>query len=542
MARDPVAFFQKLPIFGNFLPFNKDLCFTIAGRAITMRDVAMKRIVPALMMLTLGACGTDPHKAFADGRAAYDHHDFRTARVALATALDKDPANRQARELLIRSLLALGDGEAAKAALDRLAINERPADYANLIGEAALLRDDPDGALRAVDGRNDGGAMRIRALALLARSDTGGAALAFAKGAEVQPADPRLLADYARWKLGNDDRAGARTLIDQAQGLARESIDVLLTAGQIATAEGRLADAAALYDKAHRLWPDSLAAVTGEAAALGDLGQIAAMQKLLDANSAAAGHNLEFAYLQARGAAARGDWTSAHAILQGHEGELDSLVSAGVLYAQSLDRLGQHEQARARLAPIVARHGDVAAARRLLAAIQLQQGDAKGALTTLAPLIASPTATLADRQLAASAAKAAGTVDAEKLGLAARFPAPQALAAQLANADTAMRQGNWANAAAIYTQLLGETDGKNPLLLNNLANAESQLGQKDNALGHALKALDAAPGNASVMDTAGWLMVETGKDPARGRKLLADAAAKAPGNATIAAHLRTASR
>ena len=86
------------------------------------------------------------------------------------------------------------------------------------------------------------------------------------------------------------------------------------------------------------------------------------------------------------------------------------------------------------------------------------------------------------------------------------------------------------------------TDGRNALVLNNLAFAQDQVGNKQVALDYALRALKQAPGNASVMDTAGWLMIQTGGDKARALQLLRTAAQKAPENATIAAHLAAATR
>lgn len=500
----------------------------------------MKYAWTLAVAVVLGGCGTDPQKQLDQAKAAFAQHDFVTAKLALGKVVDAQPNNWPALEMLARTTLALGDGEAAASELGHLPAANRPRDFADLLGEAALLRDKPELALQAIGARTDSAAQRIRALAAIARSDNAAAEKAFAAGAAPPDADARLLADYARFKLLSGDRAGARTLIDTALRRDPGSLDILLTQGQIATAEGNLAAALDAYAKAHAAYPDSLAAITGQAASLGDLGRTAEMQKLLDANAANAGHNLDFAYLQARAAAARNDWSSTHAILQSYERDLPTQDNATILYAQSLARLGQPEQGRALVAPIVTRHPEMVAARRVLAAIELQQGDGTAALETLRPLVSGPTATPADQRLAAEAAKSANSGDAAHLAQAATFPTPQALGAKLADADTAMRNANWANAAALYGQILGMTDGKNPMVLNNLAFAESQLGNKASALDHALTALKYAPNNPSVMDTAGWLLFETGKDRARARSLLADAARLAPQNATIARHLKAA--
>ena len=105
-----------------------------------------------------------------------------------------------------------------------------------------------------------------------------------------------------------------------------------------------------------------------------------------------------------------------------------------------------------------------------------------------------------------------------------------------------MKARNWGNAIAAYERIMSVTDGRNPLVLNNLAYAQDQVGNKQVALGYALRALKEAPQNPSVMDTAAWLLIQTGGDRARALQLLRAASDKAPQNATIRAHLQAAQR
>lgn len=79
---------------------------------------------------------------------------------------------------------------------------------------------------------------------------------------------------------------------------------------------------------------------------------------------------------------------------------------------------------------------------------------------------------------------------------------------------------------------------KNAAALNNLAWAYQQ--EKDpRAVATAEQALQAAPGNASVMDTLGWMLVEQG-NTARALPLLQKAAGLAPASAEIRYHLAVA--
>jgi tetratricopeptide (TPR) repeat protein len=497
----------------------------------------LRALLVALPLLVT-ACSEDPAQRAARAREAYESHDYRAAQVDLAAALEAAPGDPALLELHARNALALGDGIAAAASLEKLPQDRRPADFTQLAGEASLLRGLPDEALAALGSDKSPAAQRIRALAYLAKDDRAAAAQTFDVGTAGK-ADARLLADHARFRLMEGDLRQARQLADRARAADKNSLDASLADAEVATAEGRLAQALAAYDSAAKAYPGNLAALSGKAAVLGDLGRTAEMDKVLAALADVRGGG-QVAYLQARAAAARGDWSTVRSILQANENQLADREEASVLYAQALVRLKQPEQARARLQPLLTRNPQSATLRRELAKAQLAAGDARGATETMRPFAEVRTADAEDLRLLATAAEKSGDPEAAALAQKARYPSPQALAATLAQADTAMRQSNWGNAIAAYDRILAVTDGKNPLVLNNMAYAQGQLGNTAKALEFAEKAWRVAPAEPSVLDTLGWLLVDTGKDRARGLRLLREAAGKAPGNATIARHLREA--
>lgn len=502
----------------------------------------MKALYPLSIALLLAACGDNPQERLARAQKEFAAHDYRAAQLDLAAALAADPNNPVLLELHARNALAMGDGVAAGASLDKLPADKRPADFALLQGEAAVLRDQPDAALALLgtDGRAE--AHRLRALAQLQKEETGKAAEAFAAGLGGAGPKARLLADYARFKLHAGDVAGAQALLAQAAKEDSGLLDVQLVSAQLVTAKGDLAGALVHYDKALSAYPGNLAALTGKAAVLGDLGRTKEMEAALMLAAGASGADPSVAYLQARAAAARRDWQAARDILQANEEKLAGRDDAALLYGQVLSAMGQNEQARAKLAQLVSKDPQNLLARRALAQAQLGAGDAKGAVDTLRPLAASPLTDVADLRLLADAAKKAGDPDAARFAERARFPHPQALAKVLADADTAMKAGNWGNAIASYERIMAVTDGKNPLVLNNLAYAQGQVGNKTAALDYAQRALKVDPANPSIMDTVAMLLIETGGDKERAVALLRAAAAKAPGNATIRSHLAEAER
>jgi len=158
----------------------------------------------------------------------------------------------------------------------------------------------------------------------------------------------------------------------------------------------------------------------------------------------------------------------------------------------------------------------------------------------LRPLVELPAPSPEELALVLKVAKAAGDTELAAVGAKLRAPAVQALAAELANGDTAMRRGNWAGAADSYSRILAMTDGRNVLVLNNMAYAQLMLGNHKAANDYAARALRLAPDNASVLDTAGWARFKAGGDVAEARRLLRLASEKAPGNPTIREHLAQA--
>ena len=101
--------------------------------------------------------------------------------------------------------------------------------------------------------------------------------------------------------------------------------------------------------------------------------------------------------------------------------------------------------------------------------------------------------------------------------------------------------GDWRNAARAYEGLGTTPAARNPVILNNLAYAYSQIGDR-RAIPTAEAALKGAPNAPEVKDTLGWLLFSTKADPKRGLALLEQAARGAPRNPTIRYHLGMAYR
>lgn len=502
----------------------------------------MKRPLILAVLLALAACSDNPDERFAEAQKAFAAHDYPAARVHLAAALAGKPGDKGVLLLQAKTLLALGDGEGAKSALDALTGGSAPqGELAELSAEAALLRQKPDLALAALGAATTAEAERLRALAAIQKGDMPGALGHFEKGI-VAGANGRLYADYARFKLISGDTAGALALAEKARKTAPDSIDTLLLEGQLQVRKGDLQVALNTYDKAFRLYPANLAALTGKAAVLGDLGRADAMKKVLDQAATFAPRAPAVMFLRAKAAAAAKDWAGVRGIIQPVEQSLPALDPSRVLYGEALLRLGQAELARAQLEPLgraMPGNRDVV---RLLAEAKLAGGDARGAVAVLRPLADQPYARPDELAVMAKAAAVANDPKAATYAARSKQPAPQALGRDLADGDVAMRAGNWAGASEAYERILASTDGRNVVVLNNMAYAQLMLGNFDRARELADRALKLAPNNPSVLDTAGWVRIKSGKDLENGRRLLRQGAQQAPGNMTIRAHLAEAER
>lgn len=505
-----------------------------------MKKLRHSSIVLAASLL-LTACGQTAPEKFASAQEAFGQSDFVTARLQLISALQDMPGDQAMLTLLARTQLALGDGEGAASTIARLD-PASTADLPELTAEADILRGQHDDALTTLAERNSADSWRLRALANIGLGNPAPAREAFEKGMQSTGPKAPLYASFARFELGAGNGAEARRLVKLALKEDPQLIDGWLVSGQLAVLQGRLQDALADYDRALKINPANFAARLGKTAALGDLGRLDEAQELLTGLAEESPDNLQIIYLQARMASAQEEWEDVRRILQPSEPAMRDNPRMQALYGQALLRMGLAEQARGWLIPLVRKYPGHLLARELLGEAQLEGGDAANALRTLRPLAERPDASPGQLALTAKAAAAAGDSSAKRYQERARMPAPEWVGGELAKADQSLRNGNWSDAAERYQGILDHSKSPNVTVLNNLAYATSQMGQQEEALKLALQALKIEPNHPSVMDTAGWLLVQTGEDRQRGIALLRAAASRDPDNQTIAKHLAAAQK
>ena len=501
----------------------------------------MRKTIILPVLLALAACAASPEEQAADARAAFAANDYAKARILAASALEAMPGNKELLLLQAKTLLALGDGAGAGAALQKLAAAGGVPEQAELTAEAALLRNAPQVARDALANATSSEADRLRGLAAIQDGDTAAAAGYFAKAVAVGD-NARAFTDMARLRLIERDTAAASELAEKAAALSPHGIDTLLVKGQIALVKGDLKTALDTYSDAAKRYPTSLAALNGQAAALGDLGRFTDMLAVADKAAEVASRNLEVAYLRARAGVAMQNWELVRSTVQPLEAEIPGVHPLRVLYAEALIKLDRSELAAAQLSPIVRVQPGNRQAALLLAEARLASKDGRGAMAALQAIADSPQARPEELTVMARAAKAAGDPRAAEYEKRSKSPSPQMVGGDLAEADTAIQRGDWAKAAIAYDRILAATKGGNALVLNNMAYAQSMLGNHDKARSFADQALKLAPDNASVLDTAGWVRFRAGQDLENAKRLLRRAAEQAPQNKTIQLHLAEATR
>lgn len=455
-----------------------------------------QHILVAALLLGAAACsnasGADASKeAYQRGVAALEAGQPRTARVEFMNAIKADPDNAAARVMQAQTYLALGDGVAAAAEIERARqLRVPPEETRHLMAHALLLQNEPKRALEesaTVPPAYTAYAARIRGQAFTKLGDDDAAAAAFSKAIEAAPKDNAVWTDIARFRRANGDLAGAIEAADKAVNLDPRDIEAITLRGELTRSQYGLRAAMPWFDRALEIDSDSVPALLERAATLGDLGEMQAMlaetRKVLELSE---GNPVAY-YLQAMLAARAHKFELAQSLYQRTGGVLDD-QPAGMLLSSAIDyQTGNTEQAVDTLQQLIALQPHNRKARRLLAAAQWKLGDARATLETLATIVDRPDADSYSLTLAGKALEKLGKTEAAAAYLA-RAAQPQKRSA------TAL----WSNPAtdeqlAAIRRHAEERPGYAPAQIT-LIGALLSKGLSEEALQRALKLQAANPG------------------------------------------------
>jgi Flp pilus assembly protein TadD len=359
----------------------------------------IRHLVIAALLAGTAACSNAPASAGSAherGRAALAVGDPRTARVEFLNAIKADPNNAKLRLLQAETFLALGDGIAAQAEVERARqLGARHADTAHLLAHALLIRGDHARAAQeaaAAAPAHAAYAARIRGAALMERGDNEGAAAAFRQAIAAGAGDHRNWVSLARFRRWNGDLAGAIAAADKAMALKADNAEALTLRGELTRSQFGLRAALPWFDRALAIDPENKLALLERAATHGDIGNMRAMIADTRAALAVSPANPRAYFLQAMLAARGGDFELARSLHQRTLGAFDDQPSGMLLLGAIEYQTGSAGQAVLRLNRLVRMQPGNAKARKLLAAAHWRLGDAAATAATLGPLADRPDA------------------------------------------------------------------------------------------------------------------------------------------------------
>ncbi len=497
------------------------------------------------LSLVLSACSAGGSDPMTDAETAFAENDFRGARIYLMSALKDDTANPAANLLYGKTLLRLGDGVGAEAALKKLTENkEYEAEVKSLMAHALLLRNMPERALALTenpDPQNASLAYWVKAQALLALDREEEAVAALSDGLAATPNDPGLLALRGNYEVDQRNISEARRTAALALKYGPDSLDALLLSGQLALMRQDLPAAKATFGKTLELYPDSITPLFSVAAVDADLGNIkdakANLKRILEL---APGHPMAL-FLMAKIAFNDGDIDRAHDLTQGAGEALDDVPGAALLRGEIAYLQGNHEQAIERLRKfLVDMPGHVQGATVLGSALAAVGNDAE-AYQLVRPIAQRASATPQLLALAARLGKLQN--DPLAVGFQSRAKVPQGrddIALKMTQAGQAIANKQWSKADVIYADLRASGLDGNAIIMNNSALVQLELGNEAEAVSFARAAFALTPDDPNVLDTLGWTLLQSGQDKAEALKLLRQASSGAPGNLEIRWHLANA--
>lgn len=178
-------------------------------------------------------------------------------------------------------------------------------------------------------------------------------------------------------------------------------------------------------------------------------------------------------------------------------------------------------------------------AKVLLGDAQMLNGDARAASISYAQAYQDTRAERVGVRYAEALRKIGDSEGSRRVLAEVVTRTPSASLARRAAGNLAVREGRWADAVTLLKPLAGPTS-RDAASLNNLAWSLANLGKMSSALPLAERAYRLSPTNAAVIDTYGWLLYKSGRDPVRARTLLTEAVRLGPADPNIQAHLARA--
>ncbi|WP_395702990.1 XrtA/PEP-CTERM system TPR-repeat protein PrsT [Aquabacterium sp.] len=449
----------------------------------------------ALLALSLAACGGKSETELLGSAKDYlEKKDAKAAVIQLKNLLEKNPSSGEGRFLLGRALLDMGDAAGAEVELRRALDLKYPEAQVVPLRARALLAQgeakkltDEYGSADLKDPAQDIELQTTLATAYALQGAAEDARAAVDKALGISPRYAPAVVMSARLKASAGDLDGALAVLDELLARVPDNTDALQFKGDLLW-QGKNDRNGAIeqYRKAVAARKD-LAEAHGSLITLLLLNRdIDGAARQLDELKKLKPNHPQTRYLEAQVAFARGDYKQAREllqpVLQAAPNNVRTLQLAGAAELQ----VGSLQQAEVLLGRAVQLAPNASEARRLLADTYLRSRQPEKTLSTLKPLLDSPTPSPAVLALAAQAQLLAGdNKAAEALFAKAAKLKPDDKRLSAAVALSQLNHGN-ADASLAELQRIAASDGGRAVDLA-LISARMQRREFD----AALKAIDA---------------------------------------------------
>ncbi len=498
-------------------------------------------LIATLSLAACGDSGKDLQERFDRALEYRNKGDMRAAVIELKNVLQIDPEHAEARWLLGRTYVALGDGASARKELERARdLGFTSPEMERATARAMLLQGRFEDALSRIEQVSpsdfDAGWQVLRGQAQLGLQNVEEAKQAFDTALENDPDNTDARRGLARIGLMAGDTRAAEQQLDKALQSSKDDIQTWILKGELELSLRKPETAQASFEKALELSPTSTTARMGIVRAMLAQGKADQAAKHIDVLAKASPDHPLVNYLRALAARQNNDLDSAQAalreVLRVAPNHAPSLLQAGQIHYMRRE----FEQARDVLQRYLTQLPENLAAKKLLAAVYIELKQPQKAVDLLGPLAARVPN---DPQLLAmlgTAAMSQRDFEAGRtyLGQAAEL-APDAAAIRTQLAVSYLASGDSADAITELEAVLES----NPefsradvlLILTHFQNREF-----DKALAAASKLADKQPSNARVRNLLG-AAYEGNKDYAMARQSYRKAVELNPDYATAALNL-----
>jgi putative PEP-CTERM system TPR-repeat lipoprotein len=325
----------------------------------------------------------------ANARNALQKGDLKTARIELQNAVRADPQNAQARFLLAKVQLQLGDPVAAEEqARQAQARGYDPVLTTPLIGQALLMQNRPRDLLKQFTptGKNPKLDSEIdfdRGAAEMALGQPTEAAKSFADAQRLDPANVQAWIAGARVALAHGDQKAAQDQIEHALNADAKSVEARVLKAQLMAQNKDVKGAMALLDQVIADSPPAVPARLVRANLLIATGKFKEAQADDDAVLGVLPNNVEGLYLKAVLEHEAGHNADADTLLMRLAPIFENMPRGYFLQAMVKENLGQLDLAEDAARKFVAHAPDDLNGAKLLARLEMERGRPDQAIQAL---------------------------------------------------------------------------------------------------------------------------------------------------------------